>query len=329
MSCITLLSVFAGAVYAMDVERGSGDVNGDGWIDVYDARMALRGAIQLDKLTEEQEKAADVDGNGDVTVSDVRFITRSLLGLETAAVQTRTMFELPDIRHTKPVTDIKETKDDGYSGFYVVAAEAKDDKIVYSLRLKNCVGLVAYQLKLNIDGSKFAFVCGRNDWIAISDNDWWHIYDVVRNSFHYVPVILKENENSGNFFGLVSTELEPTEKYLEYQAKKDPQKPLGFKSEDFEICKFTLSELTAGSTMNAHFTLDGVIMTADGLRDSKLDITVNHPQRDNAEPEKPTEPCTHICHSNNKLIKTLWKFVCLLYKLFGAEQYCHCGAKHW
>lgn len=328
MSCITLLSVFAGAVYAMDVERGSGDVNGDGWVDVYDARMALRGAVCFDKLTEEQEKAADFDGDGYVAVDDVRLIARSLLGLETATVQTRTMFELPDIRHTKPVTDIKETKDDGYSGFYVVAAEAKDDKIVYSLRLKNCVGLMAYQLKLNIDSSKFAFVTStRRDNLYTSGGDWWR--DVVRHSLDYESVYLKENESSRNFFGFVSTELEPTEKYLEYQAKKDPQKPLGFKSEDFEICQFTLAELTAGSTKNAHFTLDGVIMTADGLRDSKLDITVNHPQRDNAEPEKPTETCTHICHSDNKIMKALWKFVCLLYKLFGAEQYCYCGVKHW
>lgn len=310
MSCITLLSVFAGAVYAMDVERGSGDVNGDGWVDVYDARMTLRGAAGFEKLTEEQEKAADFNGDEHVAVDDVRLIARSLLGLETATVQTRTMFELPDIRHTKPVTDIKETKDDGYSGFYVVAAEAKDDKIVYSLRLKNCVGLMAYQLKLNIDSSKFAFVTQKNlidyfDHIDCSDGDWMRVRNFTGSSFLYTNYYLKENESSGNFFGFLPTELEPTEKYLEYRGTKYPYRIPDFKSEDFEICQFTLAELTAGSTKNARFTLDGVIMTADGLRDSKLDITVNHPHKDNAEPEKPTETCTHICHSDNKIMKAL------------------------
>lgn len=92
-----------------------------------------------------------------------------------------------------------------------------------------------------------------------------------------------------------------------------------------------MKELLPGTTKNVHFTLEGAIATEDGITGSKLDIVVDYPPvvTEPIEPEKPTEPCTHICHSTNKLYAMLWKFVCLLFNLFGVEKYCSCGAKHW
>lgn len=59
-----------------------GDVDGDGDIDVTDARAALRAAVGLEKLSPDAEKRADVNGDGKVTVADARQILRSATGLE-------------------------------------------------------------------------------------------------------------------------------------------------------------------------------------------------------------------------------------------------------
>lgn len=59
-----------------------GDVNGDGKVTSSDARDALRAAIGLEDLTEEEKKRADVDGDGKVTSSDAREILRKATGLD-------------------------------------------------------------------------------------------------------------------------------------------------------------------------------------------------------------------------------------------------------
>ncbi len=52
-----------------------------------------------------------------------------------------------------------------------------------------------------------------------------------------------------------------------------------------------------------------------------------------AEPDTPDEPaddtCDHICHSNNALMKVLWKIISFFQRLFGIQQYCDCGALHY
>lgn len=59
-----------------------GDVDGDGDVDVSDARAALRAAVGLETLTSDAEKRADVDGDGKVTVADAREILRKAMGLD-------------------------------------------------------------------------------------------------------------------------------------------------------------------------------------------------------------------------------------------------------
>ena len=60
----------------------TGDVDGDGDVDVSDARTALRAAVGLEKLTPGAEKRADTDGDGKVTVNDARDILRTATGLD-------------------------------------------------------------------------------------------------------------------------------------------------------------------------------------------------------------------------------------------------------
>lgn len=60
-----------------------GDVNGDGKITAADAREALRGAAQLEELTDKEVTAADVDGDGKVTAKDAREILKDASGVKT------------------------------------------------------------------------------------------------------------------------------------------------------------------------------------------------------------------------------------------------------
>ena len=59
-----------------------GDVDGNGTVDVNDARTVLRAAVGLEKLSPDAEKRADTDGDGKVTVNDARDILRTGTGLD-------------------------------------------------------------------------------------------------------------------------------------------------------------------------------------------------------------------------------------------------------
>ncbi len=59
-----------------------GDVDKNGELKAADARLALRAAVKLETLSEEQIKLADVDCSGDVKSDDARSILRAAVGLE-------------------------------------------------------------------------------------------------------------------------------------------------------------------------------------------------------------------------------------------------------
>lgn len=59
-----------------------GDIDGDGKVTAADARVGLRGSVDLENLTERQKRAADVDGDGKVTAADAREILRKSVGLD-------------------------------------------------------------------------------------------------------------------------------------------------------------------------------------------------------------------------------------------------------
>ena len=65
-----------------EAEYLPGDVDGNGKIEAADARLALRAAVGLETLTEEQTLAADVDGIVGLSASDARLILRAAVGLE-------------------------------------------------------------------------------------------------------------------------------------------------------------------------------------------------------------------------------------------------------
>ena len=68
-------------VQAAETEvRYHGDVDDDGEVTAADARLALRAAIGLTKLTGPQALAADMDGDGKVTTKDARAILKASIG---------------------------------------------------------------------------------------------------------------------------------------------------------------------------------------------------------------------------------------------------------
>ena len=58
-----------------------GDVDDNGTVNMVDAILALRKAMELMTLTPDQEARADVDGNGSVTIADAVMILRLSMGL--------------------------------------------------------------------------------------------------------------------------------------------------------------------------------------------------------------------------------------------------------
>lgn len=76
------LDMVKAAGYLVSVCYNPADVDGNGVVNVVDARLALRIAVKLDLPTDLAFCAADVDGDGYVTVSDARTILRLAVGLE-------------------------------------------------------------------------------------------------------------------------------------------------------------------------------------------------------------------------------------------------------
>ena len=59
-----------------------GDVDGDGKVTTADARLALRAAIGLEKLSEDAKKAAHMSGDGEITTADAREILQQAIDLD-------------------------------------------------------------------------------------------------------------------------------------------------------------------------------------------------------------------------------------------------------
>ncbi len=80
-----LFGSFTDGLFASDTDvakAATGDIDGDGEISAEDARLTLRAAVGLKKLTSELKKAADVDKDKNVTAEDARLILRAAVGLQ-------------------------------------------------------------------------------------------------------------------------------------------------------------------------------------------------------------------------------------------------------
>lgn len=62
-----------------------GDVNGNGKIDLVDALLVVRHAMNISSLTEDQMTRADVNKDGNINLTDALLIIRTAMGI-TASV---------------------------------------------------------------------------------------------------------------------------------------------------------------------------------------------------------------------------------------------------
>lgn len=67
----------------LSIAAMKGDLDDDGQITPADARIVLRAAVGLDKLTDSQKTIADINRDGMITPSDARSVLRCAVGLDT------------------------------------------------------------------------------------------------------------------------------------------------------------------------------------------------------------------------------------------------------
>lgn len=103
LAALTLF-VCAGSPFAAEKNILVGDGDLDGVITAYDARMALRFAVELENPTGVQILACDVDDNGTVDAGDARVILREAVGLGDLKGKTKTAYGLIADPTTAPAT---------------------------------------------------------------------------------------------------------------------------------------------------------------------------------------------------------------------------------
>lgn len=57
----------------------SGDVNGDGTVNLEDAQLVLKAALRITSLLKDEQAAADMSGDGQVTLEDARLVLKAAL----------------------------------------------------------------------------------------------------------------------------------------------------------------------------------------------------------------------------------------------------------
>ena len=105
---LALVCAFS-VLFALNASAASyslGDISGDGRVTSVDARIALRCAAKLERLTEARTLAADADRSGKVNSTDARILLRVAAKMETLDIGENDVFEEPDVvRALLDITD--------------------------------------------------------------------------------------------------------------------------------------------------------------------------------------------------------------------------------
>lgn len=106
----------------------AGDVDGNGKIEIRDAQLAFRDLLHIEKLTEEQRKAADVVGNANgLNLNDVQAILKHALAL---IRDFNGMQESPETAIPYPRATAKTELRDGKL-YYTISAYGEDISRMY------------------------------------------------------------------------------------------------------------------------------------------------------------------------------------------------------
>ena len=90
-----LNGIFANKITADTNTYKLGDVNNDGNIDIQDATITLKAALNIQQLTEAEAKAADLTGDGKVSLDDAVLSLKVALAIEELPEPTGDIFTVP------------------------------------------------------------------------------------------------------------------------------------------------------------------------------------------------------------------------------------------
>ncbi|MBE6764203.1 MAG: hypothetical protein E7553_07665 [Ruminococcaceae bacterium] len=113
-----------GSLLSVTAATTRGDVNGDGTVATYDARMLLSSLVTGVGLTATQKAAADYNGDGKVNTTDVKLILRATLNVDLGSLSTVSLMA-PDMDlWTNPVQLVQQS-------FCTVRQEAASDGVTF------------------------------------------------------------------------------------------------------------------------------------------------------------------------------------------------------
>lgn len=177
-----------------------GDVDNDGEVTAGDARLALRAAVGLENLTDDQIKRADMDKNGSVTADDARTILRISVGLEESSVvdepgeEPTNVIVVPPAKPTEPHKEVLYIDNLGHEWSISKEALIARHSLCPFCEKVDCISLPEYndgsyeplrcpQYDMfkdpNPDYSKVCRYCGKTDCLSFPHGDVQD-YDATR-----------------------------------------------------------------------------------------------------------------------------------------------------
>ncbi len=171
-----------------------GDVDGDDRIVAEDARLALRAAVGLEKLTDEQFFATDVNADEVITAEDARQILRAAIGLSQIGNDNTPSAKPAD---SDPVVVL----DADWTVTY-------DNSVALNVYFDDSVGLQSWHLDFAYD--KDVFGMARN---VLQGSDAMKVWNVVDNNF--TSVSNTDEDGTIKNAGYIAQYLYSTEEYAE------------------------------------------------------------------------------------------------------------------
>jgi len=136
---------------------------------------------------------------------------------------------------------------------------------------------------------------------------------------------------------------------VKYESDADKEQKIVFTTtKDDDIIELVISGDAIGGKINAAETDTGVTVT--GLKNVTVTLNKNGDELNKKESDEITAtceitydkngqndilqltnvlPCKHICHSENRFAKFIWRVIVFICKIFGIDKTCKCGVKHF
>lgn len=136
---------------------------------------------------------------------------------------------------------------------------------------------------------------------------------------------------------------------VKYESDADKEQKIVFTTtKDDDIIELVISGDAIGGKINATETDTGVTVT--GLKNITVTLNKNGDELNKKESDEITAtceitydkngqndilqltnvlPCKHICHSENRFAKFIWRVIVFICKIFGIDKTCKCGVKHF